>query len=122
MPWPAFARGALRIQARLVAKNESYWAEQVAIQHLAATAWLSFAERAPDVALMRMRQAADREDATEKAAVTPGPRAPARELLADMLVELDRPAEALVEYRAVLQREPGRRHTLRSIARLSSRD
>jgi hypothetical protein len=110
------------IQARLAAKNESYWAEQVAIQHLAATAWLSFAERVPNVALMRMRQAADREDATEKAAVTPGPLAPARELLADMLVELDRPAEALVEYRAVLQREPGRRHTLRSIARLSSRD
>ena len=41
-----------------------------------------------------MREAATREDATEKSAVTPGPLAPARELLGDMLMELKRPAEA----------------------------
>ena len=34
-----------------------------------------------------MRAAAAAEDATEKAAVTPGPLAPARELLGEMLLE-----------------------------------
>ena len=56
----------------------------------------------------RMRGAAAREDATEKSAVTPGPLAPARELLGDMLLELGRPREALVEYRATLAKEPNR--------------
>jgi hypothetical protein len=103
------------IQQRLVAKNEAYWAEQVAIQHLAARAWLDLAERRETDALARMREAVAREDATEKAAVTPGPLAPARELLGDMLLELGRSAEALSEYRTTLQKEPGRRHTLRRI-------
>ena len=103
------------IQQRLVAKGEAYWAEQVAIQHLAARAWLALAERRSTEAETLMREAATREDATEKAAVTPGPLAPARELLGDMLVELGRPAEAAAEYRATLTREPNRRHALRRV-------
>ena len=55
-----------------------------------------------------MREAADMEDATEKAAVTPGPIKPARELLGDMLLQLKRPAEALVEFEATLKKEPNR--------------
>jgi tetratricopeptide (TPR) repeat protein len=100
------------IQSRLVAKGEPYWAEQVAIQALSAQAWLDLAERRDDAALAGMRQAADQEDATEKAAVTPGPLAPARELLGDMLMQLGRPAEALVEYRAARRKEPNRYHTI----------
>jgi len=100
-------------QARLSAKNEAYWAEQVAIQQLAAQAWLDLAEKREDEALRRMREAATREDATEKAATTPGPLKPARELLGDMLLELKRPAEATAEYRATLIKEPNRRHALR---------
>jgi len=100
------------IQRRLVAKQENYWAEQVAIQRLGAEAWLDHAERREDSALARMRQAALREDATEKSAVTPGPLAPAGELLGDMLMELGRPGDALVEYRAVLRKEPNRYLTL----------
>jgi carboxylesterase type B len=96
------------IQARLVAQKEPYWAEQVAIQQLGARAWLAFAEGRQADALTLMREAATREDATEKSAVTPGPIAPARELLGDMLMEVDRPAEALAEYRHTLTREPKR--------------
>ena len=40
------------------------------------------------------------EDATEKSAVTPGPIAPARELLGEMLLEMKQPAEALKEFQA----------------------
>ena len=55
-----------------------------------------------------MRAAALREDATEKNAVTPGPIAPARELLGEMLLELKQPAEALKEFQATLKKEPNR--------------
>jgi hypothetical protein len=101
------------IQQRLSAKGEVYWAEQVAIQNLAARAWLDLAGHRETDALLLMREAATREDATEKSAVTPGPLAPARELLGDMLVVLNRGAEARVEYRETLKKEPNRRHALR---------
>ena len=110
------------IQRRLDTAGEPYWAEQVAIQHLGARAWLDLAEHRETEALARMREAATREDATEKSAVTPGPLAPARELLGDMLVELKRPAEAKAEYRAVLRTEPNRRHALRRLGSSPSRE
>jgi predicted negative regulator of RcsB-dependent stress response len=61
-----------------------------------------------------MREAVAREEATEKSAVSPGPLAPARELLGDMLLQLGRRADARTEYRATLLKEPGRRHSLRA--------
>jgi tetratricopeptide (TPR) repeat protein len=105
------------IQPRLSAKGEGYWAEQVAIQQLGAQAWLRLAEGRSDEALSLMREAARREDATEKSAVTPGPLAPARELLGDMLMALKRPAEARKEYAATLEREPNRRHSQLALGR-----
>jgi hypothetical protein len=100
------------IGSRLASQGEAYWAEQVAIQRIGAQAWSERYAGSPDRALTLMREAAAREDATEKAAVTPGPLAPARELLGDMLLEMGRPAEALTEYRAALTREPRRYHSL----------
>lgn len=100
------------IRERLVARNEVYWSEQVGIQHLIAQAWLDHSEGRVDSALARMRRAASREDATEKNAVTPGPLAPARELLGDMLMLVNKPAEALAEYRATLAKEPNRYRAL----------
>ena len=108
------------MRARLTSAGEGYWAEQVAIQELAAEAWLHFASGRHADALAKMREAATREDATEKAAVTPGPLAPARELLADMLMELNRPREALGEYQAALTREPNRYWTLSGAARAAT--
>ena len=100
------------IRERLRAVGEAYWAEQVAIEHLAARAWLGLAERRDSAAVATMREAATREDATEKSAVTPGPLAPAHELLGDMLMQLGRPQEALGEYRVSLAKEPNRFRTL----------
>jgi hypothetical protein len=103
------------IERRLNASGESYWSEQVAIQRLGARAWLELARKRPTEALADMREAVAREDATEKSAVTPGPLAPAHELLADMLASLGRRAEAATEYRATLKKEPNRRHALRRL-------
>jgi hypothetical protein len=100
------------LRERLLAQNEPYWAEQVAIQRLGAQAWLDRADGRNEDAVAHMREAATREDATEKSAVTPGPLAPAHELSGDLLLELGRPAEALAEYRATLTKEPGRFRSL----------
>ena len=108
----ASADSLAAIEIRLRERGEGYWAEQVAIQRLGALAWLERANGRNDSALAMMREATRREDATEKSAVTPGPLAPARELLADLLLELGQPAEALAEYRATLRTEPNRYHTL----------
>ena len=100
------------IEQRLVARSEAYWAQQVRIERLGAQGWLELAEGRRSDALARMTEAATLEDATEKNAVTPGPLAPAREQLGDMLMELRRPADALAEYRRTLTKEPGRYRAL----------
>jgi hypothetical protein len=108
------------IHERLGASGESYWAEQVAIQQIGAGAWLALAQHRTDTALAQMREAGRREDATEKSAVTPGPLAPARELLGDMLMDTQRPREALAEYRATLRKEPNRFRALYGAMRAAS--
>ncbi len=72
----------------LTAAKQGYWAEQAEIQRQVASAWLARAEGKNEEALRLMRAAADREDATEKHPVTPGPIVPARELLGEMLLDL----------------------------------
>lgn len=96
------------LQAALAAANNAYWASEVDVQRLAATAWIALGEGKADEALRLMRGAADLEDRNEKHIVTPGRIVPARELLGDMLVEVKQPAAALVEYEASQQREPNR--------------
>jgi hypothetical protein len=109
-----------QIHDRLMQAGEAYWTEQVEIQRLGASAFLALAEGKPDDALRLMRTAAEREDATEKNAVTPGPVAPARELLGDLLVELKQPAAALKEYQATLKKEPNRFRALYGAAKAAA--
>jgi hypothetical protein len=111
----AVARIAL-IQRTLVEQKNAYWADQVEIQRRGAEGWLRFAEKKPDLALERMRASADLEASTEKSPVTPGAVLPARELLADMLLELSRPQEALVELERSLRDAPNRKNGLRLAA------
>lgn len=84
------------------------WSTQVKVQRLAASAWVEHAEGNRESALRSMRAAADLEDKTEKHPVTPGPILPARELLGDLLMELNQPAPALLEFERVLQVSPHR--------------
>lgn len=108
------------IHNRLVQAKEAYWAEQVAIQREGAAAFLALKEGKTAEAVTMMRAAAVREDATEKSAVTPGPIAPARELLGEMLLELKQPAEALKEFQATLKKEPNRFRALYGAAKAAS--
>ena len=84
------------------AKDE-YWTTQVDIQRQAAEAWMLWAQGRKDAALKAMAAAAALEDTTEKSAVTPGPLAPAHELLGEMLLEAKQPAEALKEFETGLE-------------------
>ena len=101
-----------QLEAQLVKAGESYWAEQVAIQRLGVSAWTAIKDGRTDEALTTMRSAADREDRTEKNAVTPGPIAPARELLGYMLIAAKRPADALAAFDITLTKEPNRYRAL----------
>jgi tetratricopeptide (TPR) repeat protein len=108
------------IHERLAKANEGYWAEQVAIQHLGASAFLALAEGQAADAVAMMRKAADREDATEKSAVTPGPIAPARELLGEMLIETKDYAGALQAFQGTLKKEPNRFRAIYGAAKAAS--
>jgi tetratricopeptide (TPR) repeat protein len=104
---PDIARLA-ELRDRLTAIKDEYWSEQVDIQRRIALAWQVFAQGRKDEGLAQMRAAADAEDATDKAAVTPGPLAPARELLGYMLLEAGLAREALVAFEATMKKEPNR--------------
>jgi hypothetical protein len=88
--------------------SDAYWSEQVDIQRQIAIAWVTFAQGDKPRGIELLRAAAAAEDATDKSAVSPGPLAPARELLGYMLLDADRPADALVEFEATIKKEPNR--------------
>jgi tetratricopeptide (TPR) repeat protein len=101
-----------QIQERLLKASEPYWARQVEIQELEVAAWAALAAGKKQVALRQMKSATELEDGTEKSAVTPGPLAPARELLGEMLLELNQPMQALEQFEATLKKEPRRFRSL----------
>lgn len=96
---------------------QTYWAGQVRIQRLAASAWLSLLEGDSAAALQQAREAADIEDRTEKHPVTPGAVLPARELYGDLLLEMGRPREAVTAYESTLARQPGRARAAAALIR-----
>jgi tetratricopeptide (TPR) repeat protein len=67
-------------------------------------AWVAFAKGDTKKALKFMRSAADKQDQEDSGDFT----VPAREMLADMLMEMHQPAQALGEYESVLKMSPNR--------------
>ena len=63
--------------------KDAYWSEQTDIQRQVAIAWKLYAQDKRDEAMTAMAAAADAEDRTEKAPVTPGVGKPARTLWRD---------------------------------------
>lgn len=106
-----------KLSEAMLAAKQPYWAEQAEIQMEAARSWVAWAEGDKPAAMKRLRAAAEREDATEKSVVTPGPLASAREMLGEMLLEFKQPAAALKEFEAALRMEPNRRRSLKGAGR-----
>ena len=105
---PAELTALAALRQKLIEAKDPYWPEQLDIQRRVAEAWMQFAQGQKDAAITALAAAADAEDATDKSAITPGPLAPARELLGFMLLEAGRAKEAMVAFDAVLKKEPNR--------------
>jgi len=81
--------------------------------HDEAQAWLAFAQGKNEDALRLLRSVADKQDKVGKGET----ETPAREMLADMLLEMNHPQEALAEYEISLKTDPNRFNGLFGAAR-----
>src|SRR5271154_660287 len=101
-----------RIYKKRVAEKSEF-ADAVEGDRKEAQAWLAFAEGKYDDAVEALRPIADKEDA-----VGDEPDgAPAREMIADILLEAKRPQQALAEYQTDLKLRPNRFDGLYGAAR-----
>ena len=114
---PIVARQAVEQYAAAVEatrKSDKPWrAKYLERNQNEAKAWLAFAEGKNDEAVALMRSAADEQDAKGKGEV----ELPAREMLADMLLESNHPQQALVEYERAMKTDPNRFNGLAGAAR-----
>jgi tetratricopeptide (TPR) repeat protein len=102
--------GALRDE--MSKRKDQYWAGIIDIQRQEADAWLLKAQGKKDEALQMMQSAVDIEAATEKHPVTPGVVLPASEQLGEMMLECNRPQEALKAFETSLASAPNRFNSL----------
>ena len=86
------------------------------MQLLAVDGWTALAEGHADATEAALRTAADLEGSMDKSPVTPGSILPAREMLADFLLAVNRPQEALDAYERSLKDSPGRLNGLSGAA------
>ena len=101
--------------------GDVYWAEQVGIQRLAAEAWTEYAAGNKSQALEQMQAAADLEDASEKHVAMENRLWPMRELFGELLLALNRPAEALRAFELSSKTAPNRFRGLYGAARAAER-
>lgn len=101
------------IHARFVAEGKKDFAEGTADDLKQAQAWLAFSEEKYDEAVEILRPMAEKEEqlGDEPQGI------PAREMIAEMLLEANRPQEALVEYQKDLRFSPNRFNGLYGAAR-----
>jgi tetratricopeptide (TPR) repeat protein len=89
-------------------QKDKYWADQVEVQRQAAVAILAHVRGHDEEALAELESAAKLEATMDKHPVTPSPIVPMRELLGDLLLEMNQPARALSEYEQSLTKDPNR--------------
>lgn len=97
--------------------GEDLFARNIQVLRLELNGWIAHAEGRPESGLALLREAAELETSTPKHAVTPGPTLPACEQLGDLLMEQNRPAEALASYRRSMEFYPKRLNSLWGAAR-----
>jgi hypothetical protein len=103
----AARRNAARYEAlleQMSGSDEAYAVKYLDVQRKEVEAWADFAETKNEDALRLLRAAADQQDAVGKGEV----EIPAREMLGDMLLALDRPQDALAEYETSMKVDPNR--------------
>jgi tetratricopeptide (TPR) repeat protein len=93
-----------KLNANLITKKKKSAAEAVEEGRQEAEAWVLHAQGENEEALAMLRRLADQEDKIGEESTG----IPAREMLADMLLDMKQPADALVEYRTDLKWNPDR--------------
>jgi tetratricopeptide (TPR) repeat protein len=106
-----------QLEAMMQKAGEDLFARNIRLLHLELDAWIAHVEAKQDASVSLMQQAVALEESTPKHAVTPGPTLPARELLADLLMEQNQPGPALAAYQRSLELYPKRFNSLLGAAR-----
>ena len=101
------------IRKEFIAQKKTEYAESVGEDYQEAAAWVAHAEGKDDEAIMGLRALADKSDRLGDEPET----IPAREMLADLLLEAKRPQQALAEYQTDLKLNPNRFNGLYGAAR-----
>ena len=105
------------LEDKLREAKDTYWADQVKVQRLGAAGVLAHAQGDDKKAVELVRAAADLDATMDKHPATPAEVLPARELLADLLLDIHDPNAALTEYQQSLAAEPNRFRSLLGKAR-----
>ena len=105
------------LENKLLEARDSYWANQVEVQRLGAASMLAHVQGGDKKAIELARAAADLDATMDKHPATPAAVLPARELLADLLLELNEPGAALKEYEQALRNDPNRFRSILGRAR-----
>jgi len=109
------------LKDRLAKANDDYWTGQVLIQERAAEGWLALAEGRKGDAIAALRQAADLEDRSGKHVAMENRLSPIRELLGELLLEANEPAQALTEFETSLSNNPNRYRSFAGAAKAAER-
>ena len=94
------------LRTALEQAKQSYWAARTEEQRLAVSAWIAQAEGAQEQAVQLMRAAADGEDGSVKHVAMENRLYPMRELLGELLLQMQQAGPALREFEASLQETP----------------
>ena len=92
-------------------------ADYIEIDRRILAGWIAHANNNNNKAIAFMQSAAELEDKVEKHPVTPGSLLPPNESLGNLLMDIERPIEALDAYKASDEIWPGRYNTLLGAAR-----
>ncbi len=101
------------IRQKAIADKKTFFAEAILKDYQEAEAWIFHAEGENDKAVDMLRAVADKNDkiGDEPEGI------PAREMLADLLLDVNRPQQALAEYQTDLKLNPNRFNGLYGAAR-----
>ena len=105
------------LRDKLIEAKDTYWANQIEVQRLGAAGMLAYAQGDTEKAIELARKAADLDATMDKHPATPAAVLPARELLADLLLQVNDAKGALQEYELSLRSEPNRFRSILGKAR-----
>ncbi len=97
--------------------GEEGFRSYIETDRLVLAGWIAYAQGDAESAVAAMREAGEVEASVQKHPVTPGALYPPYEALGDLLLALDRPADALEAFTVSLEIWPKRYHSLLGAAR-----